>query len=110
MSLLPEQITPEVLGAIADRVAAILAARRPERDLAGEIAAYLADHRPETVREIAFGIGARETTVGLTLAADNRFQRAYFAPGRSPKAHCWELAAPTTPTPPKPGRGDGASA
>jgi hypothetical protein len=103
-------LTAADIDAIADRVAAILHARQyPGRDLAAEIEAYLAEHQPSTVPEIAFGVTARESTVRSLLNADDRFQRAVSAPGRSPRAKCWQLAARADPTQPRPRRSDPGS-
>jgi hypothetical protein len=74
------------------------------RDLAGEIETFLAGHQPATVPEIAFGISARESAVRYAVTTDGRFLRAGVAPGRSPRAKCWQLAVPADPTQPSAGR------
>jgi hypothetical protein len=98
-------LTETQLQAIADRVASILLARQnPERDLAAEIESWLADHPPATVPEIAFGVTARESIVRYFLNTDDRFPEIGTAPGRSPRARCWQLTVSPDPTQPKPRR------
>jgi hypothetical protein len=85
----------------AREVAEILLARQyPARDIAAEVAAWLTEHPPATVPEIAFGISARESTVRHAVTTDDRFRRAASAPERSPRARCWQLAVPANSTQP----------
>ncbi len=70
-----------------------MTARVATRDLASEIAAWLAGHTAATAGEVARGVGARTIDVRDTLHHDRRFTGPHTTAAR-PGRRIYQLAAP----------------
>jgi hypothetical protein len=77
----------------------------PERDLAGEIAALLADGRSATVEEVARAIRVRTQFARELLRTDERFCGPLRIAGRSARAKLYALAAHVADGPGRDGTG-----
>jgi hypothetical protein len=73
---------------------------QPQRDLAAEIADYLARHGPETKTNLAKALEVRRSRIEEILAADPRFQRVPPRPGMRSDAKPWTLTPEACPDPP----------
>jgi hypothetical protein len=69
----------------------------PHRDLADDVAVYLAEHPGSPTEEIAAGVRARPASVRELLRSRPRFTRVAPPAGRHANAKCWSLAEQPVP-------------